>query len=103
MRVEPVVAALVLHDLDDPAPVDFADVFVVEVLVETRIELLVTLVPLRHVLLQSPRVGEDLFAEGALVLEVHFAHCLLVLAEVFVLDLILVLDRLEVDAFAGLA
>jgi hypothetical protein len=36
----------VLHDLDDPAPVDFADVFVVEVLVETRIELLVTLVPL---------------------------------------------------------
>ncbi len=53
--------------------------------------------------MQAPGVGENLFAEGALVLEVHFAHGLLVLVEVFVLDLVLVLDGLEVDAFAGLA
>ena len=103
LRIEPVVAALVLHDLDNSAPVYFAHVLVVEVLVEAGTELLVPLFTLSQVLTQSPGVDEDLLAEGTLVFEMKFAHGLLVLVEVFVLDLLHVLHGLPVDASADLA
>lgn len=89
-RIEPVVFTLMLHDFEDAAAVDFADILVMEVLVESGVELLVLLLPPGEVLLQSPGICEDLFAEGAFVLEVHFAHGLLVLLEIFILDLLLV-------------
>jgi len=79
LRVEPIVGALVLHDLDYSAPVDLPDILVVEVLVESGVELLILLAPPVPVLLQPPGVGEDLLAKGAFVLEVHFAHGLFVL------------------------
>ena len=73
-----------------------------QVLIEGGGEVLIFLFPFELVLIQSEGVGEYLFPEHALVLEMLFPDGLLVLLKVLIFDLILVADGLKMDFFAGL-
>lgn len=88
--------AFVLHDFEDATAVDSAYVFVVQVFVESVVELSVGLAPSGLGLLESVGVGEDLFAEGAFVVVVSATHGFFVFLQVSVLDLFHVLHGLQV-------
>ena len=103
LLVEPVVRALVFHDLEDPAPVDFTQVLVVEVLVEAGRVVAVSRPPPVLILEEAIGVGENLLPEAALPLLMLAGDELVVLAEVLVLDLVLILLGLEVHLPPGAA
>lgn len=93
--VEPIVGAFVLHYLQDPASVDFAKVLIVEVLVESRSVVVVPGPPLLLILIQTISIGENLFPESTLPLLMLTSNELMMLAEILILNLILILFGLE--------
>lgn len=84
------------HDFENAATVDLPDIFVVQQLVEGGSEPLIFLLPLDLIFEESEGIGEDLLAEGALILKMLLTHRLLMLVEVVVFDLLQVFDRLQV-------
>jgi hypothetical protein len=82
------VVALMLHDLHDTASVYLAHVLVVQIFVDCRSESLVFSGPFRLVVQETVGVSEDLLAERTLVLEVLLLHCLVVLLQVGVFNLV---------------
>lgn len=68
-----------------------------QVFVELPRKLLIPGSPTNLVLVEAEGVGEDLLAEGALIVHVFASNFLLVSLQVLVLDLVLVLLGLNVD------
>lgn len=95
LLVEPIERAFMLHDLQYPAPVDFTQVLIVKVLVESSRVLAISGLPLVLILIKAVSVGENLFSEGALPLLMLSSDELTMFAEILVLDLILILLGIE--------
>jgi len=102
LRVEPVVAAFMLHDFYYSASVDLLYILVVKVLVEDGSVFVVPFLPSQLVLLETVGVGENLFSEAALEVKMLIFHLLVVLFQVCVLYLFQVIIGLFVDSLSGL-
>jgi hypothetical protein len=102
VRIEPIVAAFVLHNFDDSASVDLLYVFVVQVLVENGIVVFIFLLPSELILVQSESVSKDLLPKVALILEMFILHFLVMLVQVCVLDLVEILNSFFMDSLPSL-
>lgn len=86
--IEPIMVALMLHNFKYPTSVDFSNILIMQVFVESSIKLLISLFPLSHIFLQSPGISKNLFSKITLILEMHFSHCLFMILQIFILYLL---------------
>jgi len=84
-----------LHNLQNSASINLPHILIMQMLIQFGREVLISHPPFRLIFKQSKGISENLFSEGALILEMFSFDLLLVFLEVFVFNFVLILLSLD--------
>jgi hypothetical protein len=90
------------HNLKNTTTINFSNILIMQMLVESRIEYGVLLIPLYLILLISIGVCKNLTSKRTLIFKVSLLHLLLMFLKILIFNFVLIVSVLDVNVTTSL-